>query len=254
MPDMEVEALTMPDRRTECSILYVCRQLYNDAIPLLYELNIFHFWDPWLLADFSDLTDFVGNVRFIRSLSITVDLWDNGESPNLWKLWQGFLEDEANGRGLGWHFPGLKSLQIEFEPSSRMNEPWGHVYVDGRPHHSYRRRFNQRPSRRQAGFDSFVDTLRRTVRVEKVRLWCLHDDALVSALEREMMGVKNSSADWLPRRVYDPTLPSVPVELRPWNWEGETESEDEAAEGEAASTGGSKGPGKPTRLGIEAWN
>ena len=216
MPDLQVEALTMPERRTDCPILYVCRQLYNAAIPLLYELNKFHFWNPWLLGDFSDLTYFMGNIQFVTSLSITVDLWDNSTRPNFWKSWQEFLEGDAYRRGLGWHFPGLKSLEIDFEPDSRIRQKYGHSYVDGRPDVNYQRRFNQRPFQRQEGFDSFVDTLRNTVRVDKVRLWNLHDGFLISALEQEMMGLREISADWLPRRVYDPALPSVPAELLPW--------------------------------------
>ncbi|MCJ1244340.1 hypothetical protein MMC30_001538 [Trapelia coarctata] len=227
----------MPQRRTDCSVLYVCRQLYDEAIRLFYELNIFHFWNPWLLGDFSDAASFMGNVKFITSLSIVVDLWDNSKNPELWKQWHGFLGEESHGGGLSWYFPGLKSLDIDFEPSSRMKERWGYSYVDGQPCSLYRRRLNQRPYCRQSGFDSFVDTLRRTVRVKKVSMCHLHDQELMFALKQEMMGLKVSSADWLPQNVYDPAVPSLRLE---WGWQAEIEAEDEAAQSHAGDWGTSE--------------
>ena len=230
MPDLDVEALARPVRRTNCSILYVCRQLYNEAIPLFYGHNVFHFWKPWHLAQFSDATFAMGNLQFITSLSIVVDLWDRSEFPDLWKHWQDFFEGEADGRGLSWHFPGLKNLVIELEPSSRFKEPCATTYVDGQPCRLYRRRLNQRPYRRQSGFDSFADTLRRTVRAKKVGIWNMHDTGHQCALEQEMMGL--GSWEWPPKNVYDPALPCEPLH---WGWWVEAEAEIEAEEAEAAA-------------------
>lgn len=192
MPDLEVEALTVQHRGTGSSILLVCRQLYTEAIVHWYELNRFHFRDPWLLEDFSDATFRMGNHQFITSLSIVIDLWDIGRtwracpSPDLWKHWQELFEGETNGRGLRWHFPGLKRLDIDFEPWSRLRGP-ADFFVDGQIHDDNHFLRFERPYGRQSGFDSFADTLRRTVRVERVRVFYLHDDDLIHDLEREMM-------------------------------------------------------------------
>lgn len=242
MPDREVKALAMPNRSTKCNILYVCRQLYSEAIVLFYELNKFHFWDARLMADFSDATFAMGNVQFITSLSIVVDLWDNSKDANNWKSWQEFFEGGENRHRLLWHFPGLESLEIDFEPSSRSKAPWGYFYVDGTPWDRYRRHLNQRPRSRQEGFDSFADTLRRTVKVEEVRTFHLHDGDLQTALEQEMMGRGVDSGSWIPKNVYDPAVPSTPIEE--WVWEGENGTEDEAEGGEVAGN---------EAVGDEAW-
>lgn len=232
MPNREVEARAMPYRSTKYNILYVCRQLYSEAIVLFYELNNFHFWNARLMADFSDATFAMGNVQFVTSLSIVVDLWDGQKDRNRWESWQEFFEGGENGHGLQWHFPGLKDLEIDFEPSSRTRARWGYFYVDGRPWDGYRRRLNQRPTSRQSGFDDFADTLRRTVRVEKVRTFHLHDGDLQMALEQEMMGHGVDSGSWIPKNVYDPAVPSTPMEE--WLWGDDDETEDEAEDGEVA--------------------
>ncbi|MCJ1401726.1 hypothetical protein MMC11_004943 [Xylographa trunciseda] len=120
------------------------------------------------------------NICHIKTITIVVHLWT---SQKHWQTaddgckWQDLFE---NNHGLRDLAPCLEQLVIDFEPSNRGKSQY-YAYVDGGD-------TEDDSSPRQPGFDSFRDTLKRMVRVEKVSVWNLKDHGLEIATEKEMMG------------------------------------------------------------------
>ncbi|MCJ1244343.1 hypothetical protein MMC30_001541 [Trapelia coarctata] len=157
------------------SVLYVCRQMYREAIHLFYSENIFTFtytkhFDVW-----TNTAREMGNLHSIRAVRFKICCFDQWV-PN-WRDWQAILEDDD--RGLSWCLPGLKTLIVDFKREALTGK-----HADGDPTGS-------RPgfTPRQESFTSIRETLRRYVRVLKGTVWGLADRNLAKEMQREMMGL-----------------------------------------------------------------
>lgn len=165
-----------------------------EAIELFYQRNTFDFYTPTCLSTFANRAFELGNLPFVTSIRIVIDLWDRSPQDRaLWLSWQDFFEDEE--RGLSWWLPGLKVLVLDFEPSTRYKCWWNETHVDGGRNADGDL---DRTQLRKAGFDSFRDTLKRTVRVPKAFVSNLSCWSLLQTMEMEMRGMDRSrgSRDW----------------------------------------------------------
>jgi hypothetical protein len=86
-------------------------------------------------------------------------------------------------------------LFLDFEPSTRYKCWWNETHVDGGRNADGDL---DRTQLRKAGFDSFRDTLRRTVRVPKAFVSNLSCWSLLQTMEMEMRGMdtRRGSRDW----------------------------------------------------------
>ena len=140
------------------------------------------------------------NNEFVRDIRITVNAWDwsecqrfGGRGPYAhvpdWEEWMQFFEEE--GRGLLWHFPGLKMLRIDFV-TDKEHSLFGDYHDDGGEF--YHPEFSLKPLRfyeSQQGFECFQSMLRTNVRVQKVEVEGLHNPYTTKEMEWEMMGLGN---------------------------------------------------------------
>ncbi|MCJ1392233.1 hypothetical protein MMC18_005100 [Xylographa bjoerkii] len=187
----------------DLSVLYVCRQLYREAVPLMYATNRFQFNSVTALYSFAGVAFCMGNHMFVREIVIRINLWEerSREMINEWKEcedhyldWQQLLVR----KGLYYYFPSLRHLVLDFAPETYHLKFLGfQAYVDGwasklgsdRPPYTFPGLTMRIIGSygRQPGFDAFREVLKKYVRVKEVTVHGLEGYRLNIEMEREML-------------------------------------------------------------------
>ena len=123
---MGLEAIT-PRNGLDAAILRTCRQIYLEALPILYEMNTFHFTNPLDMNDFlhqglnSPVPQFGlhrtedGRLSLIKDLQLIVGPrynFDNSRSGIIGE-WFSFIKGRNT---MAFRIPQLRMLWLDFTP------------------------------------------------------------------------------------------------------------------------------------------
>jgi len=149
------------------SVLFTCRKLYQEAIPMFYRSNLFNFACVGDLKLFQKRAYEMGNHGYVRRIRIRLRCEVSMHYRHHVAEWEEFFEKEDTG--LLWYFPGLIYLALDFEKKKDISScpPRGRHCLD---------------------VGSFRETLKRTINLPKVEVWGIEDDSLVKGMERELSG------------------------------------------------------------------
>ncbi|MCJ1401727.1 hypothetical protein MMC11_004944 [Xylographa trunciseda] len=184
----------------DLSVLHACRQLYREAVPLMYASNTFQFHSVTALHSFASIAFDMGNHSFVQAVVLRVNLWEerSSEMKTSWKECEDHYRDWADllaGDGLRYYFPSLRRLVLDFAPDTYFQCRWGVAHVDGRS-----------SGGAQPGFGGFREVLKKHVRVQEVEVYGLASGRWVVEMEREMMGLTVEYGPWdeayYPREMY----------------------------------------------------